>query len=147
MSEPQQLSHEDYQNLLAFRSALRRFLQWSQDKAAEAGLTPAQYQLLLAVKGHDGDEGPTVGGVAGYLLLRPQSAVELIDRAEGAGFLQRWQDGDDRRVIRIQLTPDGEHRLAQLVSAHIDELRQLAPILDHVVAHAASVTHPPESAR
>ena len=146
MSEPQRLSSDDYQNLLAFRSALRRFLQWSQDKAAEAGLTPAQYQLLLAVKGHDREEGPTVGDVAGYLLLKPQSAVELIDRAEAAGLLERWQDDDDRRIIRVRLTADGEWRLDQLVPAHIDELQQLAPILDHVVAHAASVTHPPGTA-
>jgi len=141
MSEGRQLSREDYQNLLAFRSALRRFLQWSQDKAAGVGLTPAQYQLLLAIKGHNHEEGPTVGDVAGYLLLRPQSAVELIDRAEAAGLLERWQDDDDRRVVRIRLTPDGERRLDQLVPAHIDELQQLAPILDHVVAHAAAVTH------
>ncbi len=147
MSEPQRLSREDYQNLLAFRTALRRFLQWSQDKAAEAGLTAAQYQLLLAVKGHAGDAGPTVGDVAGYLLLRPQSAVELIDRAERAGLLERWQDDDDRRVTRIQLTPDGKQRLDQLVPAHIDELQQLAPVLGHVVAHAANITPLPESAR
>jgi DNA-binding MarR family transcriptional regulator len=147
MSEPQRLSRADYQNLLAFRTALRRFLQWSHDKAAEAGLTAAQYQLLLAVKGHDGGKGPTVGDVAGYLLLRPQSAVELIDRAEGAGLLKRRQDDDDRRVTRIRLTPDGEQRLERLVPAHIDELQQLAPILDHVVAHAASVSPLPESAR
>jgi DNA-binding MarR family transcriptional regulator len=147
MREPQQLSRGDCQNLLAFRSALRRLLQWSQGKAAEAGLTAAQYQLLLAVKGHDGGKGPAVGDAAGYLLLRPQSAVELIDRAEGAGLLERWQDGDDRRVTRIRLTPDGEQRLEQLVPARIDELQQLAPILDHVVAHAASVTPLPEPAR
>lgn len=147
MSEPQRLSRADYQNLLAFRTALRRFLQWSHDKAAEAGLTAAQYQLLLAVKGHTGDKGPTVGDVAGYLLFRPQSAVELIDRAARAGLLERRQDDDDRRVTRIRLTPDGEQRLERLVPAHIDELQQLAPILDHVVAHAASVSPLPESAR
>lgn len=147
MSEPQRLTGEDYQNLLAFRSALRRFLHWSQAKAGEVGLTPAQYQLLLAVKGHHRAEGPTVGDVADYLLLRPQSAVELIDRAEGAGLLERWKDSNDRRVIRIRLTQAGERRLDQLVPAHIDELEQLAPILDHVVAHAASITHLPGAAR
>jgi DNA-binding MarR family transcriptional regulator len=142
MSKPEQLSRADYQNLLAFRSALRRFLHWSQAKAAEVGLSRSQYQLLLAVKGHYRQDGPTVGDVAGYLLLRPQSAVELIDRAEAAGLLERWQDDDDRRLIRIRLTPDGERRLDRLVPAHIDELQQLAPILDHVVEHAASLADP-----
>ena len=139
MNPPRHLSREDYQNLLAFRTALRRFLNWSQARAADAGLTSAQYQLLLAVKGHHRQDGPTVGDVADYLLLRPQSAVELIDRAAGAGFLERHPDHDDGRVIRIRLTRDGERRLDQLVPAHIDELRQLAPILDQVVAHAATI--------
>jgi DNA-binding MarR family transcriptional regulator len=139
MTPPQHLSRDDYQNLLAFRTALRRFLNWSQARAAEAGLTPAQYQLLLAVKGHHRQDGPTVGEVAEYLLLRPQSAVELIDRAAAASLLERHPDGDDGRVTRIRLTPDGERRLDQLVPAHIDELRHLAPILDHVVTHAAGI--------
>src|SRR5580658_11090764 len=49
-----QLSREDYENLLAFRSSLRRFLHWSETQARGAGLTPAQHQLMLAVKGHSG---------------------------------------------------------------------------------------------
>lgn len=135
----QQLSREDYQNLLAFRSALRRFLHWSQAKARDVGLTRAHYQLLLVVKGHPDDHGPTVGDLAYHLLLRPHSAVELIDRAEAAGLVERWEDDDDRRFIRIRLTAAGERRLDQLVPAHLDELQQLAPILDHVVAHAAHI--------
>ncbi len=49
-----QLTREDYESLLEFRASLRRFLHWSQAKAREAGLTPAQHQLLLAIKGHRG---------------------------------------------------------------------------------------------
>jgi hypothetical protein len=76
----------DYASLLAFRTGLRRFLHWSEEQAREAGLTPAQHQLLLAVKGRQGDQPPTVGDLADYLLLRHHSTVELIDRAEAAGL-------------------------------------------------------------
>ena len=137
MSESEQLSREDYQNLLAFRSALRRFLAWSQGKAGEVGLPPAQYQLLLAIRGHPGDQDPTVGDVAGHLLLKPHSAVELISRAEKAGLVERWIDENDRRLTRVRLSADGHRRLDELAPTHIHELRQLAPVLDHVVAHAA----------
>ena len=137
MSNGPGLSREDYQNLLAFRYGLRRFLHFSQAAARSIGLTPAQYQLLLAVKGHPGDRDPTVGDLAGYLLLRPHSAVELISRAEKAGLVERWIGDDDRRLTRVRLTADGDRRLDELAPAHIDELQQLAPILDHVVAHAA----------
>ena len=69
--------------LLEFRTGLRRFLHWSEEQARAAGLTAAQHQLLLAVRGHDG--GPTIGEVAEQLLLRHHSAVELVDRAERPG--------------------------------------------------------------
>ena len=75
-----QLDRADFENLLAFRTGLRRFLHWSQTQAQAAGLTPAQHQLLVAIKGHPGGQPPTVGDLAGYLLLRHHSAVDLVDR-------------------------------------------------------------------
>ena len=89
MSNAPGLSREDYQNLLAFRSGLRRFLYFSQAAARRVGLTPAQYQLLLAIKGHPGDHDPTVGDLAGHLHVKPHSAAELISRAEKAGLAER----------------------------------------------------------
>ena len=131
-----ELTRADYENLLTFRTSLRRFLHWSQAQAREVGLTPAQHQLLLAVKGHPGGPGPTVGDLAAYLLLRPHSTVELIDRAEAAGLVERWGDDGDGRITRIRLTADGEQRLNRLAAAHLDELQRLAPVLEHLTAQA-----------
>jgi DNA-binding MarR family transcriptional regulator len=128
------LTSKDYENLLAFRVALRRFQHWSQTKAREAGLTPAQHQLLLAIKGHPGPLAPAIGDLAHYLLLRHHSTVELVDRAEAAGLVRRWGDHADGRVTRIRLTPEGERRLAQLSQAHLEELRSLAPVVAQLMA-------------
>jgi DNA-binding MarR family transcriptional regulator len=123
------LSDEDYRRLLDFRGGLRRFLRWSEEQAKEVGLTPAQHQLLLAVRGHDDPLGPTVGDIAAHLLLRHHSAVELIDRAQAAGFVGRHPDPTDHRVVRLRLSADGEQRLAALTSQHLDELGRLEPRL------------------
>jgi DNA-binding MarR family transcriptional regulator len=136
----QQLTRADFENLLAFRTGLRRFLHWSQTQARAAGLTPAQHQLLVAIKGHPGGQPPTIGDLAGYLLLRHHSAVELVDRAAAAGLVRRCPDPADGRVTRVGLTADGESRLARLAPAHLDELRELAPVLDHLVAGRAAHT-------
>jgi DNA-binding MarR family transcriptional regulator len=141
-----QLTSEDYENLLAFRFGLRRFLHWSETKARGAGLTPAQHQLLVAIKGHRGGQAPTVSDLAGYLLLRHHSTVELIDRAEAAGLVERRGDDRDGRVIRVGLTADGEQRLSRLAPAHLDELQQLAPVLDRLVARGNSHADIPASA-
>jgi DNA-binding MarR family transcriptional regulator len=119
------LEDDDYRRLLHFRDGMRRFLHWSEEQARAAGLTPAQHQLLLAVRGHDGD--PTVGEVADHLLLRHHSAVELVDRAEAAGLVRRVRDADDHRIVRLVVTPDGARTLARLASATLEELRRLSP--------------------
>ena len=121
------LDDHDYQQLLRVRAGLRRFLHWSEQQARRAGLTPAQHQLLLAVKGHPDGRGPTVSDVADYLALKHHSAVELIDRADRAGLVRRVDDPDDHRVVRLRLTAESEDRLATLSALHLEELRRLAP--------------------
>lgn len=126
------LSRSDFARLLAFRTDLRRFERWSERQARAVGLSPAQHQLMLAVKGHDDRRGPTVGEIADYLLLRPHSAVELVDRAEAAGLVVRQKTDPDGRVVRVLLTADGESRLQSLSALHLNELRRLAPSLKHL---------------
>src|ERR1700685_4815675 len=92
----------DYEDLLALLTGLRRFGRWSEQQAEGAGLTPAQQQLLLAIRGHPDHRGPTVGEVADYLLLRHHSAVGLVDRAEEAGLVTRNRDEKDHRNVRLQ---------------------------------------------
>ncbi|HLI14674.1 MAG TPA: DUF488 family protein [Acidimicrobiales bacterium] len=120
------LGDADYRRLLTLRTGLRRFLRWSEERAHEAGLTPAQHQLLLAVRGHQGTQPPTIGDVAESLLLRHHSAVELVDRAEAAGLVERRRDPSDGRVVRLELTRTGRAALERLSSLHLEELRRLA---------------------
>lgn len=127
------LTDADYERLLGFRDGLRRFLHWSEQQAKAAGLTGAQYQLLLAVRGHRGD--PSVREVAEHLLLRHHSAVELVDRAERAGLVARIADADDHRVVRLRLTAEGEARIADLAAAHVEELSRLRPRFDVLWRH------------
>lgn len=122
-----EVADADYRRLLQFRTGLRRFLHWSAQEAESVGLTPAQHQLLLAIRGHDDSRGPTIGDVAAYLFLRHHSAVGLVDRAESAGLVERTEDQDDRRVVRLRVTEKGQGVLAALARVHMEELRRLAP--------------------
>jgi DNA-binding MarR family transcriptional regulator len=131
------LSDADYQQLLAFRDGLRRFLRWSEQHALDAGMTPAQHQLLLAIRGHPGD-APTIGEVADHLLLRHHSVVGLVDRAVLAGLVERQLDAADHRLVRLRLTTPGSRRLAALAAAHLDELNRLGPVLAQLGRSAAT---------
>jgi DNA-binding MarR family transcriptional regulator len=117
------LSNQDFGRLLAFRDGLRRFQHWSEARARAVGLTGPQHQLLLAVRGHGSP--PSIGEVAHHLLLRHHSAVELVDRAVRAGLVARVGDPGDHRIVRLELTPEGEAKLTALATAHIEELSRL----------------------
>ncbi len=128
------VTRRDYERLLEFRVALRRFQRWSEDQAQAAGLTHVQHQLLVAIKGHPGSQAPTVGDLANYLLLRSHSTGELVDRAEAAGLVERVQDASDGRVVRVRLTKTGDRIVQRLTRAHLEHLHELAAALDELVA-------------
>ena len=127
------LTDSDYERLLEFRTGLRTFLKWSKDEAAAAGLAPNQHQLLLAIRGHpDHDRGPTIGDVAQYLLIKPNTAAELVTRAAGSGLVERLTDPGDRRVVRLRLTKRGTERLESITGSTFEELNRLAPRLGRI---------------
>jgi DNA-binding MarR family transcriptional regulator len=119
------LSDDDFGRLLAFRNGLRRFQRWSEEEARAVGLTPSQHQLMLAVRGNGGS--PSIGDLAGHLMLRHHSVVELVDRAVRAGLVERFSDDGDQRVVRLRLTPAGDAKLTALAAAHLEELSRLRP--------------------
>lgn len=45
------IRESDYERLSEFRHLIRLFLEFSQEKARLAGLTPRHHQALLAIKG------------------------------------------------------------------------------------------------
>ena len=125
------LTDDDYAELLAFRTELRRFLRHSEEAAQAAGLTPALHQLLLAIRGA-GRQEPTISTVAEALQVRHHTAVELVQRAERDGLVRRRRDAEDQRQVRLRLTARGRRQLEQLTRAHLPLIRALAQRLNAV---------------
>jgi DNA-binding MarR family transcriptional regulator len=123
------LSPADYSALSRFRYQIRRFLHFSEEAARSEGLEPQQHQLLLAIEACDEPIGPTVGYLADQLLIRHHSAVGLLDRLEEHGFVQRIRGEEDRRQVRVRMTPAGSKKLHRLTHLHRDELRRSGPEL------------------
>lgn len=121
------LTTNDFAALLAFRDGLRRFMRWSEDCAKTVGITPAQHQLLLSIRGHRGPA--SLRDIADHLLLKHHSAVELVDRAESAGLVERLRDDTDHRVVHVHLTAEGDHKLQLLGAEHLEELSRTGPRL------------------
>ncbi len=110
--------------LADFRSALRKFTAFSEQIAAELGLTLQRYQALLVIKTHRGDHPISVGELAEQLMIRDHSAAELVSRLAQAKLVRRKTDPDDRRRSLIIMTATGEKRLTQLATRHVAKLAE-----------------------
>ena len=129
-----QLSYAvDYEVLAQFRYQLRKFLSFSEAAAHGAGLTSQQHQALLAIKGFSGTQPVSVGDLAGLLLVRHHTAVELVDRMAKLGLLARMVDHDDSRRILLKLTRKGERKLQTLSKIHFEELQAASPRLTRIL--------------
>ena len=125
----QGLEHSEFRALADFRYLIRRFLHFSENAARAEGLEPQQHQTLLAIRASGDPGGPTVGELAGQLLIRHHSAVGLLDRLEERGMVRRTRGAGDRREVRIRLTDAGARKLERLSGAHRAELANLHPAL------------------
>ena len=132
MARRSDLTLKDYRALAGIRRGMRQFLEFSAGAALAAGLTPAQHQALLAIKGMP--DPVTVGALAEWLGVKPHSAVGLVNRLAALKLLQRVADPRDHRCMRLKLTRRAEAKLAALSHIHRAELRRfsaaLAPLLD-----------------
>jgi DNA-binding MarR family transcriptional regulator len=103
------------------------------------GITYPQYLVVL----HLGASGAsTIKDVAGALRLDHATLTPMIRRMESHGLVERQTDPDDRRSVRLTLTPQGRqvHAEADAVQCTIrddlglspDEARELQSVLRRI---------------
>jgi DNA-binding MarR family transcriptional regulator len=130
------------ERLAEFRYRLRGFLHFSELAATAAGLQPQQHQLLLQIAGAPAGAVPTIAYAAERLGLRHNSVVELANRSEDEGLLERTSDEADARRVLLRVTPRGNRVLHKLAAHHRSELEIMGPALIEVLTAIASTTVP-----
>ena len=97
---------------------------YQADKRLDAhGLTSAQWGPLLRLR----NAGPsTVAELARWLVVDAGAMTRLLDRLEKKGLCKRVRSTEDRRVVQVELTPEGEAViaevpavLAEIMNAHL----------------------------
>lgn len=115
--------------LAEFRFQLRSFLSFSEVASEACGIATQQYQLMQVIGSLPPGAQASISYIADRMILRHNSTVELVDRAEKAGLVQRRNDEKDLRRSLVQLTAHGRVLLEQLVAQHVQELEKQAPTL------------------
>jgi DNA-binding MarR family transcriptional regulator len=90
------------------------------------GVTPSQGEVLRLL---DAEGGLTLSALGELLVCETGSnPSRLVDRLVSQGLIERLPDPDDRRYVRLELTPDGRQVASEVAHAeqHLyDELRRL----------------------
>ena len=110
-------------DLAEFRFQLRTFLSFSEVASEACGIATQQYQLMQVVGSLPAGQQASISYLAERMILRHNSTVELVDRAERAGLVRRKNDEKDLRRSLVELTPHGARVLRQLVEQHLQELQ------------------------
>ena len=92
----------------------------------EASASPTQLAALATIE----RDGPlTLGALAAIERVRPPTITAAVGRLEERGLVRRRIDARDRRVARVEITPQGRRLLAQSRSRKTAYLeRQLAAL-------------------
>jgi DNA-binding MarR family transcriptional regulator len=117
-----------YEDLAAFRLALRRFLAFSETVTAAAGVTAQQYQALLVIKTRS-DGSIMIRDLAEQMLLQPHGAVQMVDRLVASGLAERSHSPTDGRSVLVSLTANGSATLERLAALHVKALLEQKPLL------------------
>jgi DNA-binding MarR family transcriptional regulator len=117
-------------SLAEFRFQMRKFLNFSETASERCGIPAQQYQLMQVIAAVPEGQQASITYLAERMILRHNSTVELVDRAERAGLVRRESDPKDMRRSLVQLTIQGHEILERLVAEH---LRELAPLCDHLI--------------
>lgn len=136
-AKDQPLGKRDYETLAEFRYALRKFLGFSEEAASQHGVTPQQYQALLAIEGFPGRNWVTIGELAEQMRIAHHSAVGLVDRMEALRLVRRVTAKEDRRRVQVLLTAKGLKLLEKLYRVHREELRSTGAKLAALLRKAA----------
>lgn len=86
----------------------------------------------LRVVEYLGDSGPKMmRELAEFLLLAVNTVTSTVDNLERKGSVRRQRDADDRRVVRVELTDEGQrmHSVCNEVKSRFFR-RMLEPLTD-----------------
>lgn len=89
------------------------------------GLQRGEFDVLAALRrsGKPYELNPSV--LAQTIKLSRAGMTGRLDRLEAGGLVRRLADTDDRRSIRVALTPTGLELIDRVVGEHVDNEEQL----------------------
>jgi DNA-binding MarR family transcriptional regulator len=88
----------------------------------EKTATIMQYSALKFLKLN---KNSTVSNLAIYLRLSKSSATQLVERLVKVNLVERGPDKNDRRIIHLTITSEGEQKIIELRKKFINKMKKI----------------------
>lgn len=109
------------------RMAQLRAFDFFFDTLGAHDIRPGEFTVLWVIGLNPGSRQ---GSIARRLNIKPAHMTKLVARLAAAGWVTRTTPDDDRRSVRLTLTPDGEgfvaHYRDEFLRAHLAERSNLS---------------------
>ncbi|RKN36892.1 MarR family winged helix-turn-helix transcriptional regulator [Streptomyces hoynatensis] len=86
---------------------------------AQFGLESQEFDVLATLRRAGAPHELTPGGLLRSAMVTSGAITNRLDKLERKGLVERRPDPDDRRVIRVRLTPRGLELIDRVVGLHI----------------------------
>ena len=118
---------------------------WMQYLKRTEGISPSQYNILRILRGAR-PKAAKISQIAERMITRDPDVTRLVDRLIKQGLVRRERDGDDRRVVLVEITgaglallsrldgPAGEYTDAAMAGLKQSQLRTLDTLLNEIRA-------------
>jgi len=143
-------AHYDVRNSVPALIGLSRtaFMEALDERLAPFGIKSADYIVLVLLAN---DMADTASSVCSVIAHDPGAMTRKIDALEARGLVRRVRSSEDRRTIKLELTPEGRKLYPKVLAAAIEranellqgfskaEVRQLEELLKRILANAAAM--------
>ena len=99
------------------RRIVASIVQQADRRLGEHGLTHAQWGPLFKIRQ---TRTATVAEIARAMQTDAGAMTRLLDRLEKKGLCKRVRSTEDRRVVMLELTPEGEASIAEVPAVLAD---------------------------
>ncbi|QBS42347.1 MarR family winged helix-turn-helix transcriptional regulator [Nocardia sp. CS682] len=106
-----------------FEQDLKRFF-------SEFGMEFWEFDVLATLRRSGSEAGLTAGALIKVAMVTSGAITNRIDRLVAKGWIERQPCPEDRRVIRVRLTPEGRKMIDDVLPKHMENEQRLLASLD-----------------
>ncbi|HQA08647.1 MAG TPA: MarR family transcriptional regulator [Syntrophomonadaceae bacterium] len=125
----------DFANYYCFRlgAISRKMMRYYNNQLATYGITIVQSWVLFYLSDQDGS---SLKDIAAAVQLDSPVVTGLIDRLVKEGLVVREEDPEDRRSLKISLTPRGREVVAEIAPTVVEYNQRIRSIIPDNDAYA-----------